>query len=318
MHFKGIEMKVLSLFGLSFVTSCVLFANPALTQKEINQSKEYLEKLPKYDMSNDGITPEILKEKSREIKVNELMDSYNTNKEKFQADFKSVEFNTNNPFANKQAKEVDSFAKSKQFQGLVEQNKEHLLYDKSIDWSKYVGKYKSKIEELKNKGIDNKYLLKDEKIFIVISSSMPKETIRNYFKALENVNTDITFILRGIVGNDISKINPTLHYISDLLLKDKNGKLDDINNHYAFKVDINPKVTRKFNITKAPAVIYIQNYDFMLEQQQELGQVKSDEKYYISYGASDINYTLQEINKKAKSKGLDTIIKKMNEGFYKK
>ena len=180
----------------------------------------------------------------------------------------------------------------------------------------------SMIRELeKNKHpVKNEYLEADERIFIIISSSMKDETIKNYFSDLQNVTSDITYVLRGVVGNDISKFKPTQDFIVKSM--SKSGKTTMSENEsdedfYNVSIEINPKITRRFKIEKVPAVLFIKNYNPAVQDFQNfIGTPDENEKYYIAYGEVQVGYALQEINKKAKSKGLDRLIKGMNKSFY--
>lgn len=230
--------------------------------------------------------------------------------------------------ANQNAREISNMRRSDAFEKKIIDNQNYILYDKSMNFDEYLGEYsqntKDMINQLENSKhliSTNKYLNPNEKIFIIISSSMDKSSIQNYFKLLENVKTDITFILRGLVGNDARYINPTFSYLQDLLIKDPNNKnKDDKNNFYYYNIQINPKVTRRFHITKVPAVIFIKNYDPIVEDYQKMTNTPADtnEEYFIAYGEASIDYALNEINKQAKSDGLARLIQNMNSNFYTK
>ena len=103
------------------------------------------------------------------------------------------------------------------------------------------------------------------------------------------------------------------------ILKEKSGGYKG-QKYYKFKVDINPKVFMKYNIDKVPAVIFVKNYNPLIEisgvSYKELQSKKNIEDVYISYGDSDILYVLNKINKKAKSKGLKNFIKSVNKNFF--
>jgi len=164
----------------------------------------------------------------------------------------------------------------------------------------------------------NKFLNPNEKIFIVISSSLKKETIRNYFKMLENVNTDVTFILRGVIGSP-KKIMPTIDYINGLLVKDPSKDASDQANRYSFNVEINPKITRRFDVKQVPAVLFIKNYNPVVQEYKEIiGTPDKDELYWIAYGEASIDYALEQINQKAKSDGIERLLKAMNQSYYNK
>jgi type-F conjugative transfer system pilin assembly protein TrbC len=194
---------------------------------------------------------------------------------------------------------------SQAFQKEVLENEEYLLYDKEINWQQHLGKHRNRsnkiIETLKEKGSvsasisSNQYLGANEKIFIVISSSIPKHIIQNYFEMLQKVNTDVTFILRGTIGG-VKKIMPTLNWIKELLSK-QGGT------HYEHNVIIDPRVASKYQVERVPAVLYIKDYDSSYIKEVY------DEEYYIYYGAVDVDYALEKINIDVKSEGLSKFLK---------
>jgi type-F conjugative transfer system pilin assembly protein TrbC len=204
-----------------------------------------------------------------------------------------------------EASKINVRKNSKAFQEEVLENEEYLLYDKKINWQQHLGKHKNRsnkiIQTLKEKGSvsaslsSNQYLDHDEKIFVVISSSIPKHIIQNYFEILQSVNTDVTFVLRGTIGG-VKKIMPTLNWIKDLLKK-QDGT------HYEHNVIIDPRVASKYQVERVPAVLYIKDYDSSYTKEVY------DEEYYIYYGAIDVDYALEKINIDVKSRGLDQLIK---------
>ncbi|AWI34155.1 TrbC family F-type conjugative pilus assembly protein [Helicobacter apodemus] len=292
----------------------LLLSTQTLISKENTKTQEYLDSLPKYEGSID-INPDTLKQKAGELNIDFLRDTMQESKE-----FENLQIEAPSMEYLDKAKEIKDLTNMEDFKKELKANEDYILYDKSIDFSKYTGLNREELESIRNGSHNlqsgNRFLSSDEKIFIVISSSMPKETIINYFKTLEKVNTDVTFILQGLVGNDISKLNPTLEYIRDLLVKDKNTSLENPENIYSFNIDINPKVTQKFNITHTPAVIFISNYDKTLQEPQELKESINGERVYIAYGAVSADYAFKEINKKAKSKGLEKLLAQLNKSFF--
>lgn len=148
-----------------------------------------------------------------------------------------------------------------------------------------------------------------ERIFIAISSSMPDIAIREYFKQLDGIS-GVEFVFRGIVGDDIRYIQPTLKYIRYLMKKNPNIKNDE-DNLYRVDIQINPKVFRKYNIQKVPALIYIKNYDSSLEEAKPLEEANNTkEEVWIEYGLISPFYVLNKINKVAKSKWVNSILYK--------
>ncbi len=295
-------------------TLILLLSTQTLISRENTKTQEYLDSLPKYEGSID-INPKILKERAEDFNIKHLRESMEGK------DSLPFKIPTQIPKEIQEvAKQIEKQTKTQDFKKELKANEDYILYDKSIDFSKYTGLNREELESIRNSSHNlqsgNRFLFSNEKIFIIISSSMPKETIINYFKTLEKVNTDVTFILQGLIGNDISKLNPTLEYIRDLLVKDKNTSLENPENIYFFNIDINPKVIKKFNITYTPAVIFISNYDKTLQEPQELKESINGERVYIAYGAVSADYALSEINKKAKSKGLEKLLAQLNKSFF--
>lgn len=310
------------IIGSILLCSSLFAIDSNITKEQIFRNK-YLQ--DKSQMQNK-ISVDELHRNTRDFNLSSVRQDMNLTKNEIESKYE-IKFNQSME-ANQSAKEISNIRRSEAFQKKIVDNQNYILYDKSMNFDEYLGEYSqntkdmiSQMENSKHLISSNKYLNPNEKIFIVISSSMDKSSIQNYFKLLENVNTDITFVLRGLVGNDARYINPTFSYLQDLLIKDPNNKnKEDKNNFYYFNIEINPKVTRRFNITKTPAVIFIKNYDPIVQDYQKMTNTPADtnEEYYVAYGEVSINYALSEINKQAKSDGLARLIQNMNSNFYTK
>jgi len=280
--------------------------------------------LPKNKIEQFSISPEELRKNSKDFNLNDIKTNIEMHKKDFNKKYGAIK-NVKNKKAEEEAKKLSDYAKSNKFQKGVKKTEKYILYDKSINWSKYTGKYNKQTKEIMeqlektNNPLlsNNKFLEPNEKLFIIISSSLEKETIRNYFKILKNVNTDVTFVLRGLIGTP-KKIRPTLNYINDLLTKDKNKDSANGANRYLFSVEINPKITRRFNIKEVPAVLFIKNYNPVVEEYKSIiGHPDENEFYYVAYGEVSVDYALKQINRRAKSNGIERLLKGMKESFYK-
>ena len=187
------------------------------------------------------------------------------------------------------------------------ENENYLLYDKKINWQQHLGQYKNRtntaLEQLKDKGTisseisSNQFLEHNEKIFIIISSSIQKHILKNYFETLQKVNTDVTFVLRGTIGG-VKKIKPTLDWIQEILTKNDNTR-------YEYNVIIEPRIVSKYNIKQVPAVLYVKNYNPSYTEES------ANEEHYIYYGAVDIDYALEKINDDVKSFGINKVLGKI-------
>lgn len=206
-----------------------------------------------------------------------------------------------------EAQEIDSKVKSKDFQKKIIESENYLLYDKKINWQQHLGQYKNRtniaLEQLKDKETvsseisSNQFLESDEKLFIVISSSIPKHILKNYFETLQKVNTDVTFVLRGTIDG-VKKIKPTLDWIQEILTKSDNTR-------YEYNVVIEPRIVDKYKIDRLPALLYVKNYN------PSYVEKSTNEEYYIYYGAVDIDYALEKINGDVRSLGIEKILSKI-------
>ena len=225
------------------------------------------------------------------------------------------------------AGQIDKGARSKEFKQKVNEYEEYILNDKDFGFREEINKYPSLMEKLQGgnekyvgTNYKNNYLAHDERLIIAISSSVPMETVKNYFDSLTEVYTDVVFVLNGLIDNDVQKIRPTVEYTTQLLKKRNLNTNNAEQDRYLFRVDINPKIFTKYSLEKVPAVIFVKNYNPYSEIQGN-AQIDgedgiAEEDVYIAYGDSNIKYVLEKINKKAQSKGLDTIIKNINKGFF--
>lgn len=304
---------------LSLIASSVLLAEP--TKEELFEQKYLKDKA----QMGSNISVDELHKNAKDFNLTGIDKQMNIKSKDFNKTYGEIKFYQNQQ-AQDIAQEVNKIRRSKAFAREVAKNEDYILNDKGFDFGKYAGQYsertKAMINDLEaNKHLlnTNKYLEPNEKVFIIISSSLKDTTIANYFKSLEQVNSDVSFILRGIVGNDVRYMNPTREYFQRLMVKNPKGDLADKANYYEHRIEINPKITRRFKIDRVPAVLYIQNYNPAVQDYKEIiGEPDENENYVVAYGESEVAYALQEINKKVHSKGLDRLIKAMGGGsFYK-
>ncbi len=291
MHFKNIFLAAIFL---------ILSAQANENKKEIFNDK-YLnsQKLDQYRNININISSDFKISNIEEM--TKISDEVNTNTSSM------INNSLKSDTIENEAQEIDSKVKSKDFQKEIIENENYLLYDKKINWQQHLGQYKNRtntaLEQLKDKGTvsseisSNQFLEHNEKIFIIISSSIPKHILKNYFETLQKVNTDVTFVLRGTIDG-VKKIKPTLDWIQNILTKNDNTR-------YEYNIIIEPRIVSKYNIKQVPAVLYVKNYN------PSYTEKSIDEEHYIYYGTVDIGYALEKINDDVKSFGIEKILSKI-------
>lgn len=98
---------------------------------------------------------------------------------------------------------------------------------------------------------------KEEKLYLFISSSMPKETLRNYVADIAAMQSPkVVMVLRGFVGG-MKKILPTRDFVLDVLKKEPNCDFDSGEEceFYSEGVIIDPMLFRKFGVEVVPTLV---------------------------------------------------------------
>lgn len=176
----------------------------------------------------------------------------------------------NNQEAIKNANVVNKKVRSSEFASKVKDYEDYILQDKELGLKDKMGNYSKLVGENKhnpNLSYKNKYLAHDERLIIAISSSIPIDTLKNFFDSLTEVYSDVSFVLNGFIGNDPKYIMPTIEYTKKLLEKRNTNTKHSEDDRYLFRVDINPKIFNKYSLERVPAVIFVKNYNSYSETQ---------------------------------------------------
>lgn len=186
---------------------------------------------------------------------------------------------------------------TKEFKSKLQDAKEHLLYDKKLNWSEQALTAKKHLETSSD---DNFYNNSSETIYIILSSSVPKQTIINYLESTKYIQSNVVFVLHGSIGG-MQKIMPTLNWIKNLL-GDK---------YLSAKFIIDPKLTKMFNINQVPALLYTQRNLFELKSEQIHSSPNQFGDTYIFYGDMPIKYILTQFNNKKENQFISYLLNRL-------
>jgi type-F conjugative transfer system pilin assembly protein TrbC len=135
--------------------------------------------------------------------------------------------------------------------------------------------------------ISNQNNARNERLFVIISSSMPQSLLKHYALMADASKSRIVLVLRGVVGGNIQETAKWFEKIKPS--KDS-----------AIELQINPKLIRRFDVSRVPAVLLVQNFNpIVLENTDIIGKPDANEEYWICYGDSDLRYTLKKIADKS-------------------
>lgn len=155
--------------------------------------------------------------------------------------------------------------------------------------------------------------LPNERLYIFVSDSLPKEVIRSYVIASSLVQkkaktNNIIFVLRGGI-NGLTYIKPTIKWVFDLIKKDEfcdqkekiiRGEECEL---YPVEFQIDPFLYRRYGINVVPAVVYAKGVEGLDYFSEGLEETKVGE-YYISYGDVSLFYHLYQLGIASKNQKL--------------
>lgn len=95
----------------------------------------------------------------------------------------------------------------------------------------------------------------DERVWVLVSSSVPRETLRNYVRDMDRLgDPNVRMILRGFVGG-AKRIMPTLDFVRGLILHDPACAGEDCPGFNAV-IQVDPLVFSRFGLREVPAIVY--------------------------------------------------------------
>ena len=156
-----------------------------------------------------------------------------------------------------------------------------------------------------------------EKIVLFISSSMPVNTLRTYVRDLERLHEpNLVMVLRGFVDG-MKKIQPTLDFLEQILVKDRNCCLSRGDRCEMFQADIriDPPVFGRFNIRQVPAFAYVKEIGDVQPNASDQGLPEKADAVIV-YGDTALEFALERIFSETGDARLKRMIQKLRGDFY--
>ncbi len=208
--------------------------------------------------------------------------------------------------AEKKAGELTTYYRSDEFQRKVQSERERFqkelfkIENKSVPYS-----------DSGNKETQGK-LPRDERIYILVSSSMPLQTIRNYVKDIAAFSDpNIVIVMRGFV-NGMKKIMPTLDFIQQAVVKDLGCDFRKTQcEAYSASIQIDPLVFRRFGIESVPAFVYARNVQ-MLDPTLSAGAGENTKigDFMVIKGDVSLPYALEVFGRETKSSSIKEMLQR--------
>ncbi|MHC1698871.1 MAG: type-F conjugative transfer system pilin assembly protein TrbC [Geobacteraceae bacterium] len=161
-------------------------------------------------------------------------------------------------------------------------------------------------------------LPRDERVYIFISSSMPKRTLRNYVRDVAKLgDPNVKLVMRGLVGG-MKYLKPTLRFVGSLLVKDEECDPQQRKcERLGAGVEIDPLLFRRYGIERVPAIVFARKVNVLDAQMSEgLERNMAVAEFHVLNGDMALEYALERFRTETGSAALGALITRLNSGFY--
>lgn len=223
-----------------------------------------------------------------------------------------------NPFTGegaKRAKETNDFFRSGEFQRRVTAEQERLK--REIFGGRIQEYYQGDPEAAATMAGE---LPANERVYIFISSSVPRETLRNYVRDVAMLrDPNVKLVMRGLIGG-VKYIKPTMRFVSGILLKDPACNPEKRRRErYAAGVNVDPLLFSRYAVKEVPAIVYARNVTVLdVEMSEGMERNAKSGDYYTIHGDVALAYALERFRSETRSTALEALIRLLNDGFYAK
>lgn len=161
----------------------------------------------------------------------------------------------------------------------------------------------------------------NERIYVFISSSVPKSTLKNYIRDVDRLNDpNITLVMRGFVGEEgIKFFKPTQRFILGLLLMDDKCKWESGEKckMYRSMVQIDPMLFSRYEITSVPAMVYADGVNILEPRSSEgLSENAGVGKSLVLYGDTSLEGAIDRFHSETGATSLKTALDVLRKGYY--
>ena len=155
-----------------------------------------------------------------------------------------------------------------------------------------------------------------EKLYILISTSIPEDTLRSYVSDAGRLEGAVPIILRGFIGG-MTRIMPTMVFIQKILKKDPGCDFSKEKcASYQVPVLVDPLIFSRYKIDAVPAFVYVRGLKVTAVR---LARAPPDNAtvsgHYVVFGDVSLEYAIGEIQREAKSEYLKDLSDKIR-GTY--
>ncbi len=207
---------------------------------------------------------------------------------------------------------------------MLEKAKKTVEITKSPEFNKQVEKYQKKTLEAIERyvpaaqakegdvaeDVAGALLNADERLYVLVSTSMPKGTIKRYLADINKIgDPNVIMVLRGVPGG---VKNQNLAGFRNMIVEQWGISDLDFTN-----IQIDPLIFRAYSIEAVPAIIYADGLKLVdIEQSEGWSENAKVKDAYIVRGDASLDYAVESIYQKTGNSRVLEILQKMRRGFY--
>ena len=152
----------------------------------------------------------------------------------------------------------------------------------------------------------------DERLYIFMSSSVPKAVWKGYAEDLDRLREpNAVMVLRGCIGG-CRYIRPTLEFIQSVVAPEgEDGR------KLSAQIWIDPFLFRFYGVKRVPCVVYARGVHPLADASEgTMKNLKSKPTWAMSCGDWALEYHLRELYRKTKAPALKAFIEALKESWY--
>ncbi len=147
-----------------------------------------------------------------------------------------------------------------------------------------------------------------DRLYVFISSSVPKRTLRNYVRDIAKLKNAV-LVLRGFVGG-ASHVKPTARFVIDILKKEEHCEAAECD-MWNVEVQIDPILFKRYNIQRVPAVAFAEDIHFdgyCRVKEEDLNKQIHD---LVVYGDAALSYVINYMYEETGQSGLNILAQRL-------
>lgn len=153
------------------------------------------------------------------------------------------------------------------------------------------------------------YLAKDERVYVFVSSSMPKHVLRTYAADIAKLGDEkVQMVMRGFIGG-MSKMVPTTNFVAEVMKTKSTCELTNDTQCEMLPVSfiIDPMLFQRYGVERVPSFVYVKGFGSKNPGGSEgfASNVETAGEHLTMAGDASLGYILAAFAQESDSAGIE-------------